>query len=115
MQFRARFIANIIQFASQQGADRRVLLDLVDSDLEGLMEESLMYPAAIYNQVIEKAVELTGDDCLGLHLGESLSLSAAGLIVQIAQSSRTVEEALYYLVEFANLGCAAMPFAAEKF
>lgn len=111
MQFRARFIGNIIQFAGQQGADRRLLLELVDNDLEGLMDENLMYPANTYNQVIEKAVELTGDPCFGLHLGESLSLSAAGLIVQIAQSSRTVKEALSYMVEFANLGCSALPFS----
>lgn len=114
MTFRARFIANIIQFASQQGADRRILLQLADKTLEELNDDNLTFEAGIYNQIVEKAIELTGDAYLGLHLGEYLSLSAAGLIVQIVQSSGTVEEALRYIVQFANLGCQALPFQLRE-
>ncbi|MEZ4888110.1 MAG: AraC family transcriptional regulator [Chitinophagales bacterium] len=114
MTFRARFIAHIIQFAAKQGADQRILLDLVGRGMYELNNDELMFEAGIYNAVIEKALQLTADACLGLHLGEYLSLSAAGLIVQIVQSSRTVEEALKYMVEFANLGCQAMPFQLKE-
>lgn len=114
MQFRARFIANIIQFAAQQGVDKRKLLAITGKEMDTLCAEELMFEAPIYNAVVEKAIELGGDDLIGLHLGEYLSLSAAGLIVQIAQSSRTVLEALQYMVEYANLGCQALPFQLKE-
>lgn len=110
MKFRARFIANVIQFASQQGVDRRKLLAVTNKTVEELSDEALLFEAPIYNEIVEQAVDLSGDDYLGLHLGEYLSLSAAGLIVQIAQSSATVLEALNHMVEYANLGCQALPF-----
>lgn len=114
MTFRARFVANIIQFAAQQGVDRNHLLELTGKKLEDLNDEALTFEASTYNAIIEKAVSLSGDHYLGLHLGEYLSLSAAGLIVQIVQSSQTVLEALNYIVEFANLGCQALPFRLEQ-
>ncbi len=114
MQFRARFIANIIQFAAQQGVDRRKLLAVTNKEMAELCAEDLMVAAPIYNAIVEKTEELSGDDLFGLHLGEYLSLSAAGLIVQIAQSSRTVLEALHYMVEYANLGCQALPFQLKE-
>ena len=114
MTFRARFIANIIQFAAQQGVNRRLLLQIVGKTLTELNDETLTFEVGIYNQLVEKILELTKDAHFGLHLGEYLSLSAAGLIVQIVQSSRTVEEALHYIIEFANLGCQAMPFKLKQ-
>jgi AraC-like DNA-binding protein len=114
MVFRARFIANIIQYASQQGVDRRKLLAILDKELEELNDESLTFDTGTYNQVMELATELSRDPSIGLHFGEYQSLSAAGLTLQIVQSSRTVEEALYYIVEFANLGCQALPFRLEE-
>jgi len=114
MTFRARFIANIIQFAAQQGASRKELLAITGKTLPELNDEALTFEAPVYNRVIEKIVSTTGNDHFGLQLGASLSLSAAGLIVQITQSSRTVEEALRYMVEFNNLGCQAMPFMLQQ-
>lgn len=114
MQFRARFIANIIQFAGQQGVDKRLLLDLTQKTMEELCADELMFESPIYNAVVEKAAALSKDNLFGLHLGEYLSLSAAGLIVQIAQSSNTVLEALRYMVQYANLGCQALPFQLRE-
>lgn len=114
MQFRARFIANIIQFAGQQGVDKRFLLDLTQKTMEELCADELMFESPIYNAVVEKAAALSKDNLFGLHLGEYLSLSAAGLIVQIAQSSNTVLEALQYMVQYANLGCQALPFQLSE-
>ncbi len=114
MQFRARFVANIIQFAAQQGVDKNKLLALTDKSMQELCAEDLMVDAQTYNRIVEQTEVLSGDDLFGLHLGEYLSLSAAGLIVQIAQSSRTVLEALHYMVEYANLGCQALPYQLKE-
>lgn len=114
MQFRARFIAYIIQFAAQQGVDKNKLLALTNTSMQGLCEEDLLFESKVYNQIVEHTETLSGDDLFGLHLGEYLSLSAAGLIVQIAQSSSTVLEALNYMVQYANLGCQALPYQLKE-
>lgn len=115
LYFNARFIAHIIQFAGQQGADRKALVALTGkTELEELNDPALRLEAPVYNRVLERSLEMTADANLGLHMGEFMNLSAAGLIVQIAQSSRTVQEALQYLVAFANLGCSALPYQLRE-
>lgn len=111
MTFSGRFVANIIQFASKQGTGAGELIALTGYNFEELCDESLFVEDHIYNTVTEKALETTNDPFFGLHIGESLNLSAAGLIVQLAQTSRTVKEALHHICEFASLGCRALPFA----
>lgn len=114
MTFGARYIANIIQFAGQQGANRQELLDLIGLTMADLDDEDLRLDVSVYNTVLEKALERTGDSFLGLHIGDFLSLSAAGLIVQVAQSSETIRQAVAFMVQFANLGCQALPFSMHE-
>ena len=114
MTFSGRFVLNIIQFASQQGADFAGLLTLSGYTAEELGDEELRVEAEVYDRVIEAALEATNDPAFGLHIGEHLSLSAAGLIYQIVQTSSTVEQALQYCCDFANLGCRALPLSLRK-
>ncbi|MGK0385205.1 MAG: AraC-like DNA-binding protein [Bacteroidia bacterium] len=114
MTFSGRFVLNIIQFATQQGAGFNQLLALSGCSIEELSIEESRVEGSIYNAVIEAALKNTQDHALGLHLGEHLSLSAAGLIYQIVQTSSTVEEALQYCCDFANLGCRALPLSLRK-
>jgi hypothetical protein len=113
LTFRARFLANIIQFAAQRGAGRNSLLEITGHSMEELNDDSLEFPTTVYNQLAEEAVRQTGDPLFGLHTGEYMSLSAAGLITQIVQSSSTVGEALQYICDFNNLGCRAMPYEVK--
>ena len=114
MTFGARYIANIIQFAGQQGANRKDLLQLTGLTMNELNNENLRLDVSIYNAVLKRALGQTDDNFLGLHLGEYLSLSAAGLIVQIAQSSETIRQAVGFMIQFANLGCQALPFSLHE-
>lgn len=114
MTFSVRYIANIIQMAAQQGASRQKLLDIVGLDMDAMQDEDLRLDASIYNKVLETAITQTGDDFLGLHIGNYLSLSAAGIIYQIAQTSATIYESLEHVCAFANLGCQALPFSLHK-
>jgi AraC-like DNA-binding protein len=115
MAFRASFVKNIIYFAGQRGADPEDLLQAVQCQrMEDLDNEELFFNRTQYERVMQIALRQSSDPHLGLHLGEFLSLSAAGLIVQIAQNSRTVLEALQYTVEFANLGCQELPFQLKE-
>lgn len=114
MTFGSRYIANIIQFAGQQGANQQDLLRLTGLTMSELNDETLRLDVAIYNAVLENALAQTNDKSLGLHLGEYLNLSAAGLIVQLAQSSETVRQAVDFMIQFANLGCQALPFSLHE-
>ena len=109
MAFNARFVLNIIHFAHAQGASFDKLISLSGHSPEALSKEDLQVSAQVYNAVLEEAVALTKDNYFGLHASENMNLSAAGLIVQITQSSSTVKEALDYCCEFSNLGCKSIP------
>lgn len=111
MTFAGRFVLNIIQFAAQQGADYKALLQHSGYSAEELCNEEFRVEAEVYDSVINATLDATQDNLLGLHLGEHLSLSAAGLIYQIVQTSSTVEQALQYCCDFANLGCRALPLS----
>jgi AraC-like DNA-binding protein len=113
MPFNGRFVANLIAYAAQQGADGEALTALTGLGFEELGEEGRKLDNETYNRVLETAVAMTGDPCLGLHAGEYLNLSAAGLVLQIMQASATLRQALQYACDFANLSCSALPLALE--
>jgi AraC-like DNA-binding protein len=56
-----------------------------------------------FNDLWLNASRLTNDPNVGLHLGESLQLAALGIIGQIIQTSRTVEEALTHAASLVHL------------
>ena len=114
MAFNGRFILNVADFSAKLGADFQTLIQESGETEEALRAADCTVSRAAYSKVVDKAVALTGDPYLGLHLGEGLGLTAAGLIGQITQTSRTVKEALEYCCEFANLGCSELPLTMQR-
>lgn len=114
MPFNGRFVDDLISFAEQRGAERATALDAL-----GIRDAELrLQGSRIDNKAFSAMMHLILDRCqdklFGLHMGESMNLSAAGLIMQIVQSSRTVREALGYVCQFANLGCSSLPMELEE-
>jgi AraC-like DNA-binding protein len=109
MAFNGRFVMNIAQFAANLGGNMQVLISLSGKTAQELCDEACVLEDKTYNAVIEQALKTTGDPFFGLHAGENLNLSAAGLIGQLTQTSETVKQALDLCCEFANLGCSALP------
>lgn len=109
MAFNGKFVVNLALFASSRGIEIGEILKGISPSLEDLSKEDCVITNAEYQTIIENALELTQDTHFGLHAGESLNLSAAGLIGQITQTCATVKEALEYCCEFANLGCSVLP------
>lgn len=110
MPFNGRFVYQLIEFASRQGADIKTLVNLAtDQGTDYLLAEGTTLGHVPYNQVIEAASALTGDPFFGLHFGESMNMMAAGLVAQITMSSETVEQALQYACDFAQLACSSLP------
>ena len=109
MAFNGRFVLNLAHLAARNGGDISEFIQMSGkSDLE-LEEENCIVEDGNYNAIIEQAVRITKDDYFGLHAGVNLNLSAAGLILQLAQSSSTVKEALELACQYANLGCSVLP------
>ena len=114
MHFNGRFVLNLAQLASRQGADYLELLSITGKSADELSSLECKIDEPTYNRFVERVVEATGDKLFGAHAGEEASLAAAGLIVQIIQSSRTVKEALEHCCEYSNLGCSALPAELKK-
>ena len=87
MAFNGRFVLNLSHLADKQGADVSSIIELSGKGQKELIKEDCIVEDNNYNQVLEKIVELTGDELFGLHAGENLNLSAAGLILQLVQNA----------------------------
>lgn len=111
MAFNGRFVVNMAFLAQNQGIQVSDILGNLPQSLDELCQEDCVITNSEYNEVIERAVTLTKDPHFGLHAGEHLNLSAAGLIGQITQNSATVKQALQYCCDFANLGCSVLPMS----
>lgn len=114
MSFSGRFVLNLIHFAGQRGASVPDLLSIFKRTESELCSEDARVSSRDYNACIEEAVRQTKDAHFGLHAGEYLNLSAAGIIGQITHTSRTVLEGLNYCAEFANLGCRSLPISLQE-
>lgn len=50
----------------------------------------------------------------GVHVTQSMNLTAAGLMLQIAQTSSTFKEAVIHACNYAMLGCDSLPMRLEE-
>ena len=111
MAFNGRFVVNLAQFAASRGGNMQEVLNHTSKGLEELCAENCVVNDEAYQLVIETAIHQVNDPFFGLHAGENLNLSAAGLIAQITQTSSSIKEAINYCCEFANLGCSVLPMS----
>lgn len=114
MAFNGRFVLNMAHQATKQGGDLNQFLAVTGKSMDELHEESCVVDDMTYNKVMELAVEVSNDAFFGLHAGENLNLAAAGLIVQLSQTSETVKQAIELCCEYSNLGCNALPLCLVK-
>lgn len=114
MAFNGRFVLNLIHFAGRQGADLRPLLEASGQSEFELCQEDSTLEARQFNAVIKATIDATKDPFFGLHLGESMNMTAAGLVAQITQTSETVLQGLQYACDFAQLACSSLPMALTE-
>ncbi|MEO1051448.1 MAG: AraC family transcriptional regulator ligand-binding domain-containing protein [Bacteroidota bacterium] len=109
MEFSGRFVYGLMHYASLIGADINALMALSGSNKTQLLDQDLLINADTYDKITMEILSSTGDRHFGLHAGEHLSLSSAGIVGQITQNAATIKEALEYAIAFANLSCRAIP------
>ncbi|MGD1840627.1 MAG: AraC family transcriptional regulator ligand-binding domain-containing protein [Thermonemataceae bacterium] len=114
MGFNGRFLLNLIHYATTRGLQLESLVALTTLSHDHLNEEDTRITTEVYDRVLQEIIVQTQDELFGLRAGEYLNLSAAGLVGQITQTSATVQEALQYCCEFANLGCSMLPMALTE-
>lgn len=114
MAFKGRFVLNMVHFAGKQGLSIDRMVGLTEHSLAELEDENCRLEAVVYNRLLEYIVSESGDVFFGLHAGEHLNLTTAGLISQITQTSETVLQALEQCCAFANLGCSSLPMTLHE-
>ena len=105
--YKHQFISALVAYAVQRDVKAELLCDTSGINVSLLKKKT-------HSEITEKnlhdlwhnAVELTNDPLFGLHLGESLQLSALGVVGQVIQSSKTIGEALVY-------ACKAIEFITD--
>jgi AraC-like DNA-binding protein len=102
--YKRQFILNVLAYAVQRDVSPVQLCRLAGLDIVALKKGNAapVNPKQI-NDLWLNAIHLTKDPAFGLHFGESLQLSALGVVGQIVQSSKTVGEALSHAAQAIQL------------
>jgi AraC-like DNA-binding protein len=86
----AKAVEKIAKAAGARGVKVETLYDTVNLDASLLEDPDSRIPFAQLVALYEKAAELTGDDNFGLHIGESVALSAFDVVGYCALNSSTL-------------------------
>jgi AraC-like DNA-binding protein len=98
--YKRHFVLNLLAYVVQRDVSPVDLCRLSGLDLNALKKgEADPLTAKQVNDLWLNAVHLTKDPAFGLHFGESVQLSALGVVGQIIQSSKTVGEALTHAAQ----------------
>ena len=96
------------------GVERSIALRAADLSTDKLSDpDARVSPTQIW-LLWQKALEITGDPCLGLHLAETVSPSDYGIVGYIAVSSATIRDALIRLNRYHGLLADAVHYSFEE-
>lgn len=86
---------NLLAYAVQRDVSPAELCGMAGVELAGLQSgKKGILDELQFRRLWTSAATLTGDECFGLHFGESLQIAALGVVGQIIQTSATVGDAL---------------------
>jgi len=114
MAFNGRFVLSIIHFAGRQGVAMKDLFTAAGKNENELCQEDCTLDHQKFNSVLEQAVFKSKNPFFGLHFGESMNMTSAGLIAQITQTCETIKQGLEYACEFAQLACSSLPMTLTE-
>ncbi|SHF34055.1 AraC family transcriptional regulator [Pedobacter caeni] len=89
-----KLVMSMLAYAVQRDIPAEVLCRLSNVSMEELKDEEKVLSDKQLNDVWLNALHLTRDQLFGLHFGESLQLSALGIVGEIIKASGTVGDAL---------------------
>jgi AraC-like DNA-binding protein len=97
----ATHVLQLVDVVARWGVTAEELFAGLDLELRRLEEPSARVPLALVERLAVRARELTGEHCLGIHLGMQMRLSAHGYLGFAAMSASTLREALDLALRFA--------------
>lgn len=99
-----RVALQLLAYAAQKDVPAALLCQLAGIDFEVLKQgQGPTLTAKQISDLWRNAVHLSGDELLGLHLGEALQVAALGIVGELVRSSRTVGEALTHAAAYTHL------------
>jgi len=97
------YLQGLIEHLQRQGLAPEALLAHAQLGPEVLGQRDQRVAASAYLTLLGEGVRLTGDQCLGLHLGESVRPGYYGVLGYLIMSCATLADALHRQARYASL------------
>lgn len=98
-----QFILHVLAYAAGRNADPEAVCRLSGLDFTELQQQDVIIQPDQAARLWEVLRDTTGDELIGLHIGESMQLAALGVVGGVIQHSRTVGEALTHAAQLLPL------------
>jgi AraC-like DNA-binding protein len=105
---------NLLAYAAQRDISPEVLCRLANVTIDKLRDDKKPVNPEQVGNIWQNAIHLSKDNHFGLHFGESLQLSALGIVGEIIKSSNTVGDALTTAASLTHLITAAFKLEVVK-
>lgn len=102
-RFSVTFLRNLVFYSANRGIDVTELCERAGTSPAVLDAPDDFVDGAIVAQAWEAAIEMTGDEQLGLHMGEAFHPSYLGLLGFAMQTCETAGEAVDLMIRYWNL------------
>lgn len=97
------YLQGLVDHLQRQGIAPATLLGHAQLTPEVLAQRDQRIAASVYLSLLGEGVRLSGDDCLGLHLGEAVRPGYYGVLGYLVMSCATLADALHRQARYASL------------
>lgn len=97
------YLQGLLDYLERQGFDSSTLLARVHLTQQILSQRDQRIAASVYLDLLALGVQLTGDEHLGLHLGEAVRPGYYGVLGYLIMSCATLSDALHRQARYAAL------------
>ncbi|PKM25766.1 MAG: AraC family transcriptional regulator [Gammaproteobacteria bacterium HGW-Gammaproteobacteria-13] len=97
------YLQGLLDYLERQGVDSAELLERVQLSPQLLAQRDQRIAASTYLELLGHGVRLTGDEQLGLHLGEAVRPGYYGVLGYLIMSCATLADALHRQARYAAL------------
>jgi AraC-like DNA-binding protein len=97
------YVQGLLDYLGRQGLDSADLLRQAQLSPQILSQRDQRIAATSYLELLALGGKLTGDDCLGLHVGESIRPGYYGVLGYLIMSCATLADALHRQARYATL------------
>ncbi|MEK8081495.1 AraC family transcriptional regulator [Pseudomonas sp. XK-1] len=97
------YLQGLLDYLERHGVASAALLERAQLSPQLLAQRDQRIAASTYLELLDLGVQLSGDDCLGLHLGEAVRPGYYGVLGYLVMSCATLADALHRQARYATL------------